>query len=153
MTRAEYLSGVAVLVSVLSATLAWRIGSRTVRNMSYRSATDLMLEVDRIFIEHPSLRKYFYHQMDCPKGHKDRALVEAVAELTLDVLECIWDDHRSYSKRDRESWSNYIRAMFDQSPVVQETYDPKWYPTLADWYRGPPWWSIYRWRGGAQTAQ
>ncbi|MGW6280053.1 hypothetical protein [Kribbella sp. NPDC055071] len=153
MTRAEYLSGVAVLVSVLSAILAWRIGSRTVRNMSYRSATDLMLEVDRIFIEHPSLRKYFYDQMDCPKGHKDRALVEAVAELTLDVLECIWDDRRNYSRRDLKSWDMYIGAMFEQSPAVVEAYDPTWYPTLASWFRGPRWWSIYRWRGGVQTAQ
>jgi hypothetical protein len=136
MSLAQSLSIIALLVSVLSAAIAWRIGMRTLRITTYRSATDLMLEVDRVFIGHPKLRPYFYENVACPPGHAHYNLVQAVAELELDVLECIWDGRDSYSEDDRDSWAKYIKDTVDKSPALRQMHaDPAkadWYPTLDE---------------------
>jgi hypothetical protein len=134
VSLAQSLSIVALLVSVISAVIAWRIGMRSLRITTYRSATDLMLEVDRVFVAHPKLPPYFYENRVCPPRHADYNLVEAVAELQLDVLECIWDGRDNYSDDDRESWKKYIEATLDKSPALRTMRaDPAksdWYPTL-----------------------
>lgn len=136
MSLAQSLSIVALLVSVISAMIAWRIGMRSLRITTYRSATDLMLEVDRVFVAHPELRPYFYDDKACPPGHADYNLVEAVAELELDVLECIWDGRHNYSDDDRESWAKYIKDTLGKSPALRTMHgDPAkadWYPTLDE---------------------
>ena len=134
MFSVKSLSVIAILVSVVSLLIAWRIGARTLRITTYRSATDLMLEVDRLFVAHPKLRPYFYENVACPRGHADHHRVQAIAELELDVLECIWDGSRTYSKADRESWAKYINDTLKRSPALQAMRaDPRkqgWYPTL-----------------------
>jgi hypothetical protein len=152
MSKSDYFALAAVLISLVSAGIAWLIGRRTLRITTYRSATDLMLEVDRIFVDYPQLRRYFHDQEICPQSHPDYNLVQAVAELELDVLECIWDSRKSYTKADRISWTNYILGAL-KSPAVKDMYDDPdnkgWYPTL-DRLTGrkvPPhkqWWSRYK---------
>ncbi|MGW7682842.1 hypothetical protein ACWGID_19045 [Kribbella sp. NPDC054772] len=153
---AQTLAIIALLVSVASAAIAWRIGMRTVRITTYRSATDLMLEVDRVFIAHPCLRPYFYDDQVCAKGDKDYDLVQAVAELELDVLECIWDGRDNYSYKDQVSWAKYIKDSLAASPALKAMHADaeraNWYPTLDDLLSGkteppperPNWWGRRR---------
>ena len=133
MSMSDFFALFAVLVSVGSALLAWQIGRHSLRITTYRSATDLMLEVDRIFVEHPHLRTYFHDGQICPADHADYNLVQAVAELELDVLECIWDSRDRYNKADQESWAKYILGVLE-TPAIKLMYeDPDntdWYPTL-----------------------
>ena len=135
--------------SLVSAGIAWLIGRRTLRITTYRSATDLMLEVDRIFVDHPQLRKYFHDGKPCAKTKADYNLVQAVAELELDVLECIWDSRKSYTKDDQESWAKYICGALE-SPAVKDMYeDPAnagWYPTLDRLTGRALPWHTQRWR-------
>ncbi|MET9271212.1 hypothetical protein [Kribbella sp. NPDC003557] len=136
----EILSLIAVLVAVGSAAIAYQIGRRSLRITTYRSATDLVLEVDRVFIEHPELRPYFYDSEVCAPGHQHYNQVMAVAELELDVLECIWDARDSYSDDDYKSWAEYIKGVFETSPAVSRLYadNEDWYPTLDKLFTGEP---------------
>lgn len=133
MSMSDFFALFAVLVAVGSALLAWQIGRHSLRITTYRSATDLMLEVDRTFVDHPHLRTYFHDGEICPAGHPDYNLVQAVAELELDVLECIWDSRDRYSKADQVSWAKYILGVLE-TPAIKTMYeDPDnagWYPTL-----------------------
>jgi hypothetical protein len=141
------VSSFAVLVSIAFGWTSRKIAQRGLRQVGLQSSTELMLSVDRIFIEHADIRPYFYNNCAVPAGvgigekGNDRNLVLAVAEFVLDVLECIWD-HNDDNKvtADRTAWKQYILDVFTTSPALRELYaeyqppdagDEGWYPTLA----------------------
>src|SRR5215207_10624185 len=86
------IASVALAVSGVAAGYSIRISRRSLVTTTYRSATDLTLELDRVFLERPQLRPYFYEgEPTPPRGHEDHHVVLAAAEFALDVCECIWD--------------------------------------------------------------
>jgi hypothetical protein len=127
-TATALIAGLALVISLTTA--LW--SRRALVTTTYRSATDLALEIDRLFVERPYLRPFFYEKRKpCPERAEE---VKAAAELVLDVLECIWDNRPLFAPRDEESWREWIHEVFEYSWVVQELYEesPHWYPTLQD---------------------
>jgi len=146
----QYISAAALLASAVSVLLAWRLGRRSARITTYRSATDLSLDIDKIFIAYPTLRPYFYDGLDDEDASDEtRNQVAAVAEFMLDCFECIWDIRGTFSADDRRSWGYFVLDMLDASPVLKRTYVERsgqdWYPALdnlvdaeANGRLGPP---------------
>ncbi|MEJ3746228.1 hypothetical protein WEI85_23425 [Actinomycetes bacterium KLBMP 9797] len=108
-------------------------GRRSLRATTYRSATDLVLEVDRIFIGEPHLRRYFYDGEECAEADPEYQKVQAIAEFYLDIVECVWD-HREFNPADRRAWREWIHDVFEGAPPLRTLYGrhPDWYPTLMD---------------------
>ncbi|GCE77886.1 hypothetical protein [Cellulomonas biazotea] len=133
----ETIAALALLASVTSLVLSWRNAHHTARITTYRSATDLTLDIDHVFVEKPELRQYFYGGVDAAGESADRqAQVEALAELMLDCFECIWDIRRTYSRVDRGSWGRFVLDMLGTSPVLSRMYGERsgqdWYPALDE---------------------
>jgi hypothetical protein len=149
------LSFAALSVSIWLGVRATKISTEAVhtaqRNLmvtAYQSTTELVLSVDRVFMEHPRIRPYFYENRDVPHPapigdmESDRNLVFAVAEFVLDSLECIWDHNKDNKEAaDRTSWIAYIVSVFVSSPVLQQFYrkyqtdapeNEQWYPSIAE---------------------
>jgi hypothetical protein len=134
---AELIATLALVASVVSLLISWRIGRHSTRITTYRSATDLTLDIDRIFVEHPDLRKYFYDNVSVIDERINvREQVDSIAELMLDCFECIWDIRATYSPVDRGSWGQYILDMLGTSPAMKRMFDDRvtqdWYPALRD---------------------
>lgn len=110
---------------------------KAIRQSAYRNTTDLALEYDRIFLEHPSLRPYFYENQDCPSGDR-RHHVQAASEMLLDILEAIWDHRHQLPSEDLPAWQEWIHGVFETSPTMRTMYedDTDWYPTLTDLFEG-----------------
>ena len=126
---------VAVVISALSLLFSVRLGRRSAHITTYRSATDLALEMDKIFVSHPRLRPFFYDGEDVSGQPEDtRHQVAAVAEFMLDCLECIWDLRDTYEPDDRRSWQRFVVDMLDASPPLGAMYRQRrgqdWYPAL-----------------------
>jgi hypothetical protein len=133
----QVIAGAALVASVVSLVMSWRAGHRAAKITTYRSATDLTIDIDHVFVEHPELRKYFYDGEDLSHASEEtRAEAEAIAELMLDCFECIWDLRKNYSKEDRFSWGRYILDMLSESPVMEGMYTRRkaqdWYPALEE---------------------
>jgi hypothetical protein len=133
----ELIASLALVASVISLLVSWRIGRHSTRITTYRSATDLTLDIDHIFVDHPDLRQYFYDNVDVvDECIKVRERVDAIAELMLDCYECIWDIRATYSPVDRGSWGQYILDMLRTSPAMKRMFDDRmdqdWYPALLD---------------------
>jgi len=134
---AEIISALALVASVVSLLVSWRIGRHSTRITTYRSATDLTLDIDKLFVEHPAIRKYFYNGEDVVNEQEEtRARVESIAELMLDCFECIWDIRATYSAVDRGAWGHYILDMLCTSPAMNRMFEDRrsqdWYPALED---------------------
>lgn len=131
----EVIATLALVASVISLLVSWRTGHHTAKITTYRSATDLTLDIDHVFVQHPALRQYFYANKDVTDADEDtQPLVEAVAELVLDCCECIWDIRATYSSVDRGSWGQYVLNMLSTSPVMRDMIKVRkgWYPALDD---------------------
>jgi hypothetical protein len=124
---------VALLAFIVSG-LSFFIGKRALRTSVYGAATELVLEADRMFVEHPELRRYILETTPVPKLSPDRDRALAAAEFHLDVFEAVWDQRDEFSGQDRGAWREWIHEIVETSAAVREIYgeDPSWYPTLTD---------------------
>jgi hypothetical protein len=102
----------------------------------YVNITQRIFEIDRIFIEHPTLRPFFYDgTIVTPNNDKPR--ITALAEYILDFYSTL-QEHESKIKDASPSWAEwtgYIEDGFKRSPFLccyflQRAY---WYePGLAE---------------------
>lgn len=141
--------GVAAAALIVSAIAAWysqrqqrrqtEIEGRSLDVTTYQGASALALELDRVFIEYPMLRPYFYDGVAVPatgsgSGEQEtlRNRVLAVAEFAVDTMECIWDHRDTYNDEDRPAWERWICDALSGSPACCELADenPDWYPSL-----------------------
>src|SRR6478609_1454539 len=133
------------LISLAVALTGAVMSRRALRRSSYRTAADLVIDADRILLDHPDLRPFIYPRSFHPDGtpppaehQADYDRIMALAETYLDILEAIWDHRNEYTAADRMSWREWIHDLWESSPTVRSIYDkdPGWYPTLKsvfDW--------------------
>jgi hypothetical protein len=108
------------------------VATRALHTTTNQYAAQLMVEADRILIEHADLRPYFYGERPVATVPKDkRDQVAAVAELELDVMETIWDHHEEIDSDDVDAWREWMHEMFRSRHLADEI-STEWYPSLAE---------------------
>lgn len=93
---------------------------------SQRASNDLALMtqvmgLDRLFIEQPDLREYFYEDRPIPDAPHDRARVESAAELIVDLADSVAGMIRlgQLDPEDVEAWTIALR-WYGRSPAVRK---------------------------------
>ncbi len=114
--------------------------ARSLRDSALDNLSSRVLIVSQIFIENPSLRKYFYYSKEIDTENPDYEKVEAIAVLFLDIFDYYASNKRLFSRAGFatdgigwpawEDWSNWIEEMFVNSPVLRKSYLP-----LSHWYQ------------------
>jgi hypothetical protein len=85
-----------------------------------------VLALDRVFLDHPELRPYFFEGKDLKESDPLYPKVEAVADMHLDVFSYnleyrhVFADH--YGPQD---YDRYIREMLALSPVMKRRLEAK----------------------------
>jgi hypothetical protein len=118
-----------VSVSLLAAWLQLRFLTEQNRMLVHTEREASTLGLDRVFVEYPEIRPYFYGEADIEKTDPLYRRVEAVAEMHLDVFD--------YKLKHAETFKTYqpfegverewIRDMFRTSPVLRRYVDKHWY--------------------------
>jgi hypothetical protein len=129
------------VIGIIAAGIGAFLGSSITQILSWsalwasynEAATKLVLDIDRLFVEHPELRPYL---LDGGSSGEDVVFThraDAVVELIADCLEGIWDNRDLYGKDDRESWRRYIMDLRSTMPQLDSFIDDnsKWYPSLC----------------------
>lgn len=81
-----------LFLSVILLGLQVRNGARATLASVYQAINDNMLQINRLFIDRPSLRAYFYGQQELTdESPEDRERIEATAELFINFT-----DKRAY---------------------------------------------------------
>jgi hypothetical protein len=117
-----------------------------------QSVMDQMLELDKLFIEHPDLRPYFYEGQEIRQGDQDELnggqevkgeretpvafkkryqRVLAIADFQLDFFDLFLNQSESLilSQEDKENWLSYITDSFAKSPVMCQRLN-----SVKSWY-------------------
>jgi hypothetical protein len=133
----DLIAVVALVLSAFSVAFTLNHTKRTLRVTTYQGATALALDADRMLLQYPQLRPYIYLDKEPPpegegEDEDEYHRVMAGAEFFLDVVECIWDHRKEYSRVDQAAWREFIHELLAHSPVMRDTFrgQPDWYPAL-----------------------
>jgi hypothetical protein len=137
-------TGSLVLATVVLAFATHQIASSTERatgETSNQSASDLVLQADRLLVEHPELLPFLRKNAEVGVWTRwtnkvFRTRIQAATEFYLDVLEAIWDHQSDFKGEDREAWREWIHSALEGSLTMRTTYEAEeasqWYPSLRN---------------------
>jgi len=132
----SFVGGLASLISLMGILFAVseirRARLIVDRETDYR-IYDMMLELDRFFIEHPDLRPYIYdgktlpdeYAEDTPEHHR----IIAAVEMVLDFMECAYTQFDLMPLFQRIGWIEYMIEVGRTSPLLREFLDSE-----REWY-------------------
>jgi hypothetical protein len=138
----QVVAGAAALLVLITLALAWkqiRMQVRINRFAVYDGLTRLVMDTDRVFIEHPEMRKYFYDGYPPPTDPLELARALAIAELLADFMDHVAEHIDELEDSAWEEWKAYF-GEFRQSQVFKSFMDqnPTWYsPRLRTALRPP----------------
>jgi hypothetical protein len=100
----------------------------------YATIATQTLEMDKMFIEKPELRPYFYDGVDIKEDDKNYNLVMSIAEYQLDYFDSTRTELGYIPKdqdtqEDRETWRHYLGDSFANSPILCKRIKAN-----SDWY-------------------
>jgi hypothetical protein len=124
---------VAIIITLYQIRDENRLSEQALKESALSPLKAQQLEIDKIFIEHPELRKYFYDNVELPEvSSHETAQAMAVAEYLLDHFAAILP-HTTVSGEPLVGtiWRNYIRDSFANSRVLSSILRQRsdWYPS------------------------
>lgn len=101
----------------------------TINSQIYQNFVANSLEIDRILIERPELRKYIYYCEPIDENTEDLDRILSLIELIVDVSENIEVYEKYIPKARKEGWFKFIKDV--KSTPAYVFYMRK----HADWYK------------------
>lgn len=109
-----------------------RIADRALRENLLIPLKNQQLELDKLFIDFPHLRKYFYNGEVFKEDSSDAyAQAAAIAEYILDHMAAIMPQRTADGEMLISTiWREYIKDSFYNSPILCSTLEKhsRWYP-------------------------
>lgn len=100
--------------------------TKILRGDAYYKMALLTVEIDKLFIDKPHLKPYFYKNREVEEGcsETERDLIETYAEFTLDTFDALvfLAKENRIPNEDWIEWKNAMQDMFKASPAMREFY-------------------------------
>ena len=89
MNHSIIISILALIFSAASTVYSYRLSRHNHDVSTYYGVIHLFRDIDKVMIEYPEVRPYFYQGKAIVPGDPNGPRVEATAELVLDVFEWV----------------------------------------------------------------
>jgi hypothetical protein len=121
----------AVIVSIRTAQGQMSYSAAQTRILTRDRSLCNVLELHRVFLNHPELRPYFFEGKDIKETDPLYPKVEAVADMHLDAFAYNLDYRLVFPDgwRTAEGYKDYIRSRLALSPVMRRRLEQK-----PDWF-------------------
>ncbi len=144
LTPFELISIVFACLGLLSLWFLWDAGvqqskaleqqSETLENSARQVVFSQPIEVDKLFLQNPDLRKYFYENRAIQRDDANYDRVMALADLILDSFDVFFSQGQFLKELQEDTpaftaWSAYIHDMYATSPALRVRLDEvsRWY--------------------------
>jgi hypothetical protein len=88
---------------------------------SYLNMLELMVSIDRFFIDKPELKPYFYNNKEVDaKDPIEKDRLESVAEMMMDFFEAVYHQKGSLPVATFNAYKRYMRRIYEHSPVLKD---------------------------------
>jgi hypothetical protein len=123
-------------ISLIFVVVQIRQTSQSLRASAFATVANYTMELDKVFIDDPDLRPYFYNGRDTNELDDKYNQVMATAEFELDFfdatltqLELRPGESKSEMRAEEMVWRKYIQDSFAKSPALCERIksNPDWY--------------------------
>jgi hypothetical protein len=118
------LASVISLIGILFAVTEVRRAGRIVDRETDHRIYQMMLDIDRFFIENPDLRCYIYDgatmSEEYEEGSPEYHRVMATIELMVDFMECAYSQFELMPIHQRIGWIHYFIAVSHSSPLLRQ---------------------------------
>jgi hypothetical protein len=105
-------------------------GVRATLASVYQAMNDNMLQINRLFIDRPLLRPYFYGEQELTdESPEERERVEATAELFINFTDNVLTQMPLLPSNLAEPWRTYFGSVTTSSPVLREFWQRR-----REWY-------------------
>jgi len=122
---------VLVLLTLLYNSWQWAFIAKTHHNAIKSSMLSLMVDLDKVYLEHPELVPYFYGGLDIATNHPDYRQAYATAVMVLDVMDIGKLQSTQFKEfwTHPETWEEWIQDQFADSPIVCRVFAERrnWY--------------------------
>jgi hypothetical protein len=105
-------------------------GVRATLASVYQAMNDDMLQINRLFVDRPSLRPYFYGEQELnDESSEERERVEATAELFINFIDNVLTQMPLLPSNLAQPWRTYFASVTTSSPVLCEFWKRhrEWY--------------------------
>lgn len=123
-----------VLVTALGLIITvgqWLIARESASATIYDRMVTAILELDKVHLNNPEVRPFFYDDRPLDPNDKITPKVHAIAEMTVDTFEIVLTQIRLNQDRFRsgEQDRRWITESFQRSRVLRDTFDAtsRWY--------------------------
>lgn len=103
--------------------------ARSTRSGVYQTVVDQMMSIDRLFVDRPELRPYFYGNEPPPCEVLDRERVTAATELFIDFMDNVTTQAPHMPEYLSGPYALYFRTIAATSPSIRE-----FWRAHRDWY-------------------
>jgi hypothetical protein len=104
----------------------------SLQSAAYQAIANHEMDVDRLFIERPNLRPYFFGGREISETNPDYARAESIADYDLDFIDSA-QSQLKYLKNpeiDMNAWQQFFDDSFTNSPILCKRL-----LKLANWYK------------------
>lgn len=143
MSTGEKIQAVGAIVGL--AGLIWSIWSLRKATFAsvYQGIAGQMHEIDKLFVEKPELRPYFYGDTPLPEDCNERQRVLATAELIIDFADNLVAQRPFLPRKYERGYDDYLRELYGSSLAMQRFWSDcgkRWYKSeeLNNLFRDPP---------------
>ena len=111
-----------------------QISAKTTLIGMYKEISSVMLEIDKLFFEHPDLRKYFYDGANIDIKDKKYNEVLGLSEYFLDFMDMFvvmgnYAPEYPGTNLPWSDWNVFFREIYSNSPIVR-----KYWADHQHWY-------------------
>jgi hypothetical protein len=105
-------------------------GARATLASVYQAMNDNMLQINRLFIDRPLLRPYFYGKQELTdESPEERERIEATAELFINFIDNVLTQMPLLPSNLADPWQTYFGSVTTSSPVLREFWQRR-----REWY-------------------
>ena len=125
---------VAAIVIVGSLWFLWlqiRDLRRSIRSSTYQNVYQLMIDIDRFFVENPNLKQYFYDGKELDTTEQvNREKLFSIAEMLVDYFDNVYYQQDCLPANTFDAFIAFMRDIYRNSPVLREFLSSRehWYP-------------------------
>lgn len=141
------LSLVFIYYQILQTSTSLEASAKANIGDAYANIGAFTLDLDKIFIENPELRPYFYHGWEITETDTKYHAVMAVAEMQLDFFDATLtqlqirpEEDAAEMEAEKALWDKYFVKSFSSSRALCKRYadDEDWYRENLKQYASAP---------------
>ena len=124
------VSVILIGIQVREMTRQSRHGVQATLASVYQAMNDNMLQINRLFVDRPSLRPYFYEEQELTdESPEELERIDATAELFVNLIDNVLTQMPLLPGHLAQPWRTYFASVITSSPVLREFWKRhrEWY--------------------------